>query len=60
MRLCSENIDRSGSQVVVFGEGTDEVLGGYDIFKESKICGFWESQPDSKRRARLRFTSRCA
>jgi asparagine synthase (glutamine-hydrolysing) len=35
---------------VVTGEGADEVLGGYDIFKETKIRRFWQSQPDSRMR----------
>ena len=33
--------------MVVTGEGSDEILGRYDIFKEAKIKRFWASQPDS-------------
>lgn len=46
--LLSRLVRNSGYKVVVTGEGSDEVLGGYDIFKENKIRRFWESQPASK------------
>jgi asparagine synthase (glutamine-hydrolysing) len=48
--LLSRLVRNSGYKVVVTGEGSDEVLGGYDIFKENKIRRFWESQHDSKMR----------
>jgi len=48
--LLSRLVRNSGFKVVVTGEGADEMLGGYDIFKEAKIRRFWESQPDSKMR----------
>ena len=48
--LLSRLVRNSGYKVVVTGEGSDEVLGGYDIFKETKIRRFWESQPDSRMR----------
>ena len=48
--LLSRLVRNSGYKVVVTGEGSDEVLGGYDIFKETKIRRFWESQPASKMR----------
>jgi asparagine synthase (glutamine-hydrolysing) len=51
--LLSQLARNSGYKVVVTGEGADEVLGGYDIFKESKIRRFWESQPNSKMRPAL-------
>jgi asparagine synthase (glutamine-hydrolysing) len=51
--LLSRLVRKSGYKVVVTGEGADEVLGGYDIFKESKIRRFWESQPDSRMRPML-------
>jgi asparagine synthase (glutamine-hydrolysing) len=51
--LLSRLARNSGFKVVVTGEGADEVLGGYDIFKEAKIRRFWESQPDSKMRPLL-------
>lgn len=43
----------SGYKVVLTGEGADEVLGGYDIFKEAKVRAFWAAQPDSKMRPLL-------
>ena len=51
--LLSRFVRNSGFKVVVTGEGADEMLGGYDIFKEAKIRRFWESQPDSKMRPLL-------
>jgi asparagine synthase (glutamine-hydrolysing) len=42
-----------GYKVVLTGEGADEVLGGYDIFKEAKIRRFWGAQPGSLRRPLL-------
>ena len=30
------------------GEGADEMLGGYDIFKEAKIRRFWAAEPASR------------
>jgi asparagine synthase (glutamine-hydrolysing) len=53
MYLLSRLVRSSGYKVVVTGEGADEVLGGYDIFKETKIRRFWESQPDSTLRPLL-------
>ncbi len=40
-------------KVVLTGEGADEFLAGYDIFKEAKIRLFWAKQPDSKIRPLL-------
>jgi asparagine synthase (glutamine-hydrolysing) len=36
-----------GFKVVLTGEGADETLGGYDIFKEAKIRRFWGRNPES-------------
>ena len=35
-------------KVVLTGEGSDELLGGYDIFKETLIRAFWARNPDSR------------
>jgi asparagine synthase (glutamine-hydrolysing) len=51
--LLSEAVRASDRKVVVTGEGADEVLGGYDIFKEVKIRRFWSRAPESKLRAQL-------
>lgn len=47
MRLLSGSVRTAGVKVVLTGEGADEVLGGYDIFKEAKVRHFWARQPDS-------------
>lgn len=51
--LLSEAVRASDRKVVVTGEGADEVLGGYDIFKEVKIRRFWARRPESAMRAQL-------
>lgn len=52
MRL-SDLARQQGYRVVLTGEGSDEVLGGYDIFKEAKIRHFWARQPRSSFRPAL-------
>jgi asparagine synthase (glutamine-hydrolysing) len=51
--LLSRLVHDQGYKVVVTGEGSDEILGGYDIFKEDKIRRFWAAHPDSKLRPLL-------
>jgi|HubBroStandDraft_1064217.scaffolds.fasta_scaffold00114_31 asparagine synthase (glutamine-hydrolysing) len=51
--LLSKLVRDSGYKVVITGEGSDEILGGYDIFKEAKIRRFWRAQPDSRIRPLL-------
>jgi asparagine synthase (glutamine-hydrolysing) len=51
--LLSERVHDRGYKVVLTGEGADEILGGYDIFKEAKIRRFWGAFPDSRIRPLL-------
>jgi asparagine synthase (glutamine-hydrolysing) len=51
--LLSELVQREGFKVVLTGEGADEFLAGYDIFKEAKIRRFWSRQPESNGRPAL-------
>jgi len=53
MRRLSALVRQQGFKVVLTGEGADEVLGGYDIFKEAKIRQFWARQPQSEWRPLL-------
>lgn len=53
MRLLSQEVHRQGYRVVLTGEGADEVLGGYDLFKEAKIRRFWSRDPESALRPLL-------
>jgi asparagine synthase (glutamine-hydrolysing) len=46
--LLSKLVRESGYKVVLTGEGSDEILAGYDIFKETKVRKFLEKYPDSK------------
>ncbi|BAK37899.1 putative asparagine synthetase [Microlunatus phosphovorus NM-1] len=50
--LLSKLVRSSGYKVVVTGEGADEVLGGYDIYREAKVRDFWARDPDSTVRSR--------
>ncbi len=47
MMILSRLVRDNGIKVVITGEGSDEILAGYDIFREAKIRRFWASQPDS-------------
>ena len=53
MYLLAQAVREDGYKVVLTGEGADEVLGGYDIFKEAKVRRFWATFPQSTRRASL-------
>ncbi len=53
MFLLSQLVHDSGFKVVLTGEGADEVLGGYDIFKEAKIRRFWARNLQSRWRPLL-------
>ena len=53
MFLLSKKVRESNIKVVITGEGADEILAGYNIFKEAKIRRFWANEPDSKARPKL-------
>lgn len=53
MYLLAEKVRKQNIKVVITGEGADEMLGGYDIFKEMIIRRFWARQPGSKIRPML-------
>lgn len=53
MRQLSALVRASGYKVVLTGEGADEALGGYDLFKEAKIRQFWGRHPQSEWRPLL-------
>jgi asparagine synthase (glutamine-hydrolysing) len=53
MMLLSHGVRETGIKVVLTGEGSDEILGGYDIYKEAKIRRFWAVQPESRIRPNL-------
>ncbi len=47
MCMLSQLVRDNNIKVVMTGEGADEVLGGYDIFKEAKVREFWSKQAGS-------------
>ncbi|HUH46941.1 MAG TPA: asparagine synthase (glutamine-hydrolyzing) [Arenibacter sp.] len=53
MGLLAKSARDQGIKVVITGEGADELLGGYNIFKENKIRRFWAKDPQSKYRPLL-------
>ena len=53
MKTLSGLVKQNDYKVVLTGEGADEVLGGYDVFKETKIRHFWSKYPESKIRPLL-------
>jgi len=53
MFLLSKLVRKRNFKVVLTGEGADEFLAGYDIFKEAKVRRFWARQPGSKWRSSL-------
>jgi asparagine synthase (glutamine-hydrolysing) len=53
MYLLSRRVHGAGYKVVLTGEGADEFLAGYDLFKEAKVRRFWARRPDSRWRHRL-------
>ena len=53
MYLLSRLVQDHNLKVVLTGEGADEILAGYNIFKEMKVRWFWAREPDSQMRPLL-------
>ncbi len=53
MMILSKLVRDHKIKVVITGEGADEFLGGYNIFKENEIRNFWSKYPDSRIRPLL-------
>jgi asparagine synthase (glutamine-hydrolysing) len=53
MYLLARLVREHGYKVVLTGEGSDEIFGGYDIFKEDKVRRFWARHPRSRLRPTL-------
>lgn len=53
MLILSKLVRDNNIKVVITGEGSDEILAGYDIFREAIIRRFWASQPGSSLRPAL-------
>lgn len=53
MMLLAGHVRAHNIKVVITGEGADELLGGYNIFKEAKIRHFWAKDPNSRLRPLL-------
>ncbi|HTJ45360.1 MAG TPA: asparagine synthase (glutamine-hydrolyzing) [Kofleriaceae bacterium] len=51
--LLAKLVREHGIKVVLTGEGADEMLGGYDLFREARIRRFWARAPQSKARPLL-------
>ena len=49
----SKKVHDEGFKVVMTGEGADEMLLGYDLFRETAIRRFWQRNPESKWRGSL-------
>lgn len=51
--ILSGLVASAGIKAVLTGEGADEMLGGYDLFREAKIREFWSRAPGSQARPML-------
>ncbi len=51
--ILSRKVRQAGFKVVLTGEGADEVFGGYNIFRETKVRNFWAREENSKIRPLL-------
>ncbi|MCP4545696.1 MAG: asparagine synthase (glutamine-hydrolyzing) [bacterium] len=53
LMLLAEKVRSEGIKVVLTGEGADEVMAGYDLFKDAKIRHWWARRPESRLRPLL-------
>jgi asparagine synthase (glutamine-hydrolysing) len=51
--LLAKLVHARGIKVVLTGEGADEMLAGYDLFREARVRRFWAREPTSTQRPRL-------
>ena len=51
--LLAGLVHDAGMKVVLTGEGADELLAGYSIFKEDRVRRFWARHPESSLRPSL-------
>jgi asparagine synthase (glutamine-hydrolysing) len=51
--LLARLVRDAGIKVVLTGEGADEMLAGYDLFREARVRRFWAREPASTRRPLL-------
>jgi asparagine synthase (glutamine-hydrolysing) len=51
--LLSKLVQDHNLKVVLTGEGADEIMAGYNIFKEMQVRRFWAKDPDSQMRPLL-------
>ncbi len=51
--LLSRSVRSAGLKVVLSGEGSDEILLGYDLFRELKVRKFWARNQESSIRPQL-------
>jgi len=51
--LLAKLVRSQGIKVVLTGEGADEMLAGYDIFREARVRRFWAREPKSQLRPLL-------
>lgn len=51
--LLSKLARKNHIKAVLTGEGSDEIMGGYDLFREMKIRRFWARFPESRLRPLL-------